>query len=595
MVRVGLIAIVHPSQAKKIIRAVMQKKQTKKLRREQYIRWFNDHKLKQTEIPAQKNEALEFKHRPLISVLLPTYNTPPKLLTQCIESILVQTYDNWELCIADDASPSEETVKTIKKYLDNPKIKTVFRESNGHIALATNSALELASGEFISLMDHDDLLSPDALFETVKVINEHPDADLIYSDEDKIEDDKWHVEPFFKPDWSPDFLLSCNVITHFATVRHSLMKRIGGFRAGSEGAQDWDLFLRITELTDKVYHIPKIIYHWRKTENSTAQASKSKPYAYVNQKKVFRDAIKRRSEAAVVETHENMGFWRVKYEIKGDPMVSIIIPSKDHLGDLKKCLESIFAETSYPNIEVIVVDTGSTDKQVFSYYEMLGRGLNNFRMVEWKSKSGFNFSAACNSGAAVAKGQYLLFINNDMEVIDPDWVRALLEHAQRPKVGAVGGKLVFPDHTIQHAGVVITKEGVAFHPFYGLNEKTDIFSNIYINNVRNVAAVTGACLMVSKKKFEKVGGFDEKLKVTYNDVDLCIKLLDMGYLNIYTPFARLIHYESKSVGKITTADRDQAEVKKAYDLMQKRWPEYLARDPFYNDNFIQHGPGYQLK
>jgi GT2 family glycosyltransferase len=591
-----IIAALHPGRAKQAVSLARQRQLTNRNRRQSYLKWFTENQLSQVELEQQEEDSKNFKHRPLISVLLPTYNTPPELLSECIDSIISQTYDNWELCIADDASPSEETKKTIKKYADeHKKIKAVFRKKNGHIAVATNSALEIAEGEFISLMDHDDVLLPNALYETVKAINENPDIDLIYSDEDKIEDEKSHVEPFFKPDWSPEFLLSCNVITHFATIRHSLMKQVGGFRNGSEGAQDWDLFLRITELTDKIYHIPKIIYSWRKTANSTAQASKSKPYAYINQKKVLRDAIARRKLAASVEAHKYMGFWRVKYEIDTSPMVSVVIPSKDSYSYLKRCLESVFEETNYPNFEVVVVDTGSTEKKVLEYYEKLNNGIDNFKLVKWRSNNGFNFAAACNEGAKAAECEYLLFLNNDTEVMDASWIGDLLEHAQRKDVGAVGCKLLFEDETIQHAGVVLSKRDVAFHPFYGLNEKTDIFSNIYINNIRNVAAVTGACLMVSKKKFNEVGGFDKKLRVTYNDVDLCLKLLKAGYLNIYTPFASLTHYESKSVGKITSSERDQNEWKEAFELMQQRWNKYLERDPYYNDNFVQHGPGYNLE
>lgn len=590
-----LTAAVHPRHARRMLISARQRRDVNETRRRQYIDWFARHQLNGKELEDQRAAAQKFKHRPLISVLLPTYNTPPNLLRECIESIIAQTYENWELCIADDASPSEATRGVITEYTKKyENIKSVIRKQNGHIAQATNSALELAGGEYISLMDHDDLLLPDALYETVKVINENPDADLIYSDEDKLEDGKWHVEPFFKPDWSPDFMLSCNMITHFATVRHTLMKKVNGFRNGSEGAQDWDLFLRLSEATDKIYHIPKIIYVWRKTPASTAQASKSKPYAYINQKKVLRDALARRKVSADLLASPYMGFWRVAYEIQGLPLVSVVIPSKDHYEDLHRCLESIFEETSYPNFEVIVVDTGSTEKSIAQLYEKLETSIDNFRVVRWQGKNGFNFSSACNAGARAAKGEYVLFLNNDTKVIDPQWIRHLLEHAQRTDIGAVGAKLLFEDMTIQHAGIVLSKQDIAFHPFYGLNEHTDIFTNIYINNIRNVSAVTAACLMVSKVKFDEVGGFDEKLKVTYNDVDLCLKLLDAGYRNLYTPYARLFHYESKSVGKITTKARNKTEWKAAYDLMQKRWPKYLVRDPYYNDNFIQHGPGYEL-
>jgi GT2 family glycosyltransferase len=444
------------------------------------------------------------------------------------------------------------------------------------------------------LMDHDDLLMPNALYETVKIINEHPSAELIYSDEDKIEDDKFHVEPFFKPDWNPDFMLSCNMVTHFATIRHSLMKKVGGFTIGTEGAQDWDLFLRLSELTDEIHHVPKIIYNWRKSPTSTAASHKSKNYAYVNQKKVLRNAVVRRGLSATVEQTKYMGFWRVHYQIIGTPKVSIVIPSKDNYKYIKRCLDSVFEDTSYPNFEVILVDTGTTDTKTLGLFDAYSKGVDEFRRIQWKSDGAFNFSAACNAGAKAARGEYLLFLNDDTSVIDSHWLTDLLEQAQRDEVGAVGLKLLFPNKTIQHAGVVLSDRDVAFHPFYGLDENTDIFSNIYINNIRDVSAVTGACLMVSKNKFEQVGGFDEKLRVTYNDVDLCLKLLDAGYLNVYTPFGRLYHYESVSVGKITTADRDHTELERASAEMHRRWGEQLKDDKYYNPNFTQHGPGYWL-
>lgn len=596
IIKLGVITVLHPHRAKQASQLARQRHQNNKQRRQQYLNWYEDNKILHEELDAQRKAQSNFTHRPLISVLLPTYNTPEKYLRECIESILQQTYTNWELCIADDASPDPKVRDIIIEYANkHPNIKHIFCKKNEHIASATNAALKLAKGDYVSLMDHDDFLLPNALYETAKAINDEPKLDLIYSDEDKIENDKYHVEPFFKPDWSPEFLLSCNVITHFATIRTSLMKKVGGFRAGTEGAQDWDLFLRLTEITDNIHHIPKIIYTWRKSETSTAQAHKSKPYAYINQKKVLRDAIYRRGWSAAVENHQYMGFWRVRHEIKGTPKISIIVPTKNNFELLKRCLESVFEESSYPHFEVIVVDTGSTEKEVLGYYKKLQSGIDNFKLVKWQPKNGFNFSAACNAGAKAATGEYLLFLNNDTKVLGANWLRNMLEHAQHSGVGAVGGKLFFPDRTIQHAGVVLSKRDVAFHPFYGLNEKTDIFSNIYINNIRNVSAVTGACMMLSKNTFNEVGGFDEELKVTYNDVDLCLKLLKAGYRNVYTPFARLCHDESKSIGHITTKNRDQREWQEAFDIMQHRWGEQLTRDSYYNDNFVQHGPGYRLE
>lgn len=592
VVKETISGIAHPRRSLRRVRTFSRGYKTKQLRRRQYLNWYQQQQsLGTTEEQAQVIKELALK--PLVSIILPTYNTPEAYLRDCIESVLSQTYSQWELCIADDASTHSATKRVIKEYAKAHKnIKVVFSDKNQHIALTSNLALELARGEYMALLDHDDLLMPNALFEMVKKINQEPEADLIYSDEDKLEKDRAHVEPFFKPDWSPDFLLSCNYITHFALMSRKIIDKVGGFRAGTEGAQDWDLFLRIAAQTSEIHHVPKILYTWRKSPTSTAQTAKSKPYAYLNQKQTVRYALAERQLPAGVGSHPALGFWQVRYEIQGLPLVSIIIPTKDQYRYIKRCLESIFTETSYPYFEVIIVDTGSTDPKVKKFYRDLLAIRPNVRVVN--RHESFNFSAACNLGAGHAKGEYFLFLNNDTKVISGRWIQTLLGHAQLPEVGMVGAKLLFPNGTIQHAGVVLSNDDIAFHPFYGLNVETDIFSYIYTDNIRNVAAVTAACAMVARDKFDKVKGFDEGLRVTYNDVDLCLKLLKAGYRNVYNPFAKLIHYESVSVGRITTAKRDMGEQQAAADLMRKRWGELLTHDPYYNPNFIPSGPGYYL-
>lgn len=593
IVKTGLKAALNPRHAHKALKFELRRRQINKERREQYIAWFDKQQLSEVELKEQRKAAAKLKYQPLISILVPTYNTNPQHLRECLDSVINQTYANWELCISDDASPSEATKDVIKEYIKkNKNIRATFNKTNGHIAVSSNIALAMAKGEFISLLDHDDLLLPNALYETVLKINEHPDADLIYSDEDKLEDDRYHVEPFFKPDWSPDFLNSCNYITHFATIRAGIMKKVKGFTPGTQGAQDWDLFLRIAAVTDKIYHIPKIIYTWRKSATSTAQTANSKPYAYINQKKVLRKNIAARKLNASVEAHPALGFWRTRYTIEGTPLVSIVIPTKDNLKFITQCVDSILENTSYPYFEIVIVDTGSSDPQVEAYYQKVIENNTDVKVVRWKKP--FNFSGACNLGTEKSKGEYILFLNNDTEVITPDWIQGLLEHAQRPNVGMVGAKLLFPSGNIQHAGVVLSERDVAFHSFYNQDPVQDIFNYIYVANIRNTAAVTAACSMVSRKKINEVGGFDTKLRVTYNDVDLCLKLLDKGYVNVYNPFVELFHYESVSVGKITTSDRDKAEFNEARALMQDRWSKYLKNDPYYNACFEQHGPGYRL-
>lgn len=593
-VKFVVLGAANPRRTKNDLQLIRDRRRNNSWRRKQYIEWYARHQPTPAELDAQKKAAKSFKRQPLVSILVPTYNTRPDHLRECIESVLAQTYSNWELCIADDASPNEETRSVIREYADKyDNIKVTFSKVNQHIALTSNIALGMASGEYISLLDHDDLLEPNALFETIKTINQHPGAALIYSDEDKIEKDKWHVEPFFKPDWSPDFLNSCNYITHFGTLSTKVMKQVGGFRAGTEGAQDWDLFLRVTAVTDEVYHIPKILYNWRKSQTSTAQSAKSKPYAYINQKKVLRANVGFRKLAASVDTHPAMGFWRVHYSV-GTPLVSIILPTKDQYELMSQCVDSVLELSSYPYFELVIVDTGSTDERVQAYYDKIKATNPEVKIVRWK-KSVFNYSEACNFGVEKSQGEYLLFLNNDTEVLTHDWIQGLLEHAQRKDVGMAGAKLLFPSHKVQHAGIVLSHRDVAFHAFYNQDPHADIFTYIYANNVRDCAAVTAACSMVSRKKFAQVGGFDADLRVTYNDVDLCLRLLDAGYRNVYTPFVELIHYESASVGKITTAQRDTSELGSAAALMRERWGEkYLKRDPYYNDNFVQRGPGYVL-
>ncbi len=593
VIKFGLKAVANPRKTKELVKFVARRRKIDADRRRHYIRWFKSQQLSVSELEDQKKAANELAYRPLISVLIPTYNTNPTHLRECIESVVEQTYDNWEICISDDASTDPETKAMIKQLAkEYKKVRVIFNKSNTHIAVSSNIALSMAKGEFVSLLDHDDLLLPNALYETVLTINTHKDVDLIYTDEDKLEKDKYHVEPFFKPDWSPDFLNSCNYITHFATIRTSVMNQIHGFTPGTQGAQDWDLFLRITEVTKKIQHIPKILYTWRKSATSTAMSADSKPYAYINQKRVLRSSVVRKKQNALVDAHPALGFWRVKYSINTPALVSIIIPTKDNFELISQCVDSILANTSYPYFEVVLVDTGSTDKRVYQYYEKIMKDNSQIKLVEWKGA--FNFSGACNLGAKKSAGEYLLFLNNDTEVKSSDWIQGLLEHAQRKDVGMVGAKLLFPSGNIQHAGVVLSERDVAYHPFYGHEETLDIANYIFISNVRNTAAVTAACSMVSRKKFDAVGGFDTKLRVTYNDVDLCLRLLDKGYFNVYNPFVELFHYESMSVGKIQTADRDQTEFQEAKKLMQKRWAKYLKNDPFYNANFEQHGPGYVL-
>lgn len=575
----------------------------------QYQDWIKKNYPSNNKLMLQKRESNKFTYKPKISLITPTYNTPEKFLRECIESVLNQSYQNWELCLVDDNSTKEYVRDIILEYAGKDKrIKYLFRDTNGHISEASNSALEISTGEFVGILDHDDILWPNALYEVAKVLQVKPQAKLIYSDEDKLnENGITHSEPFFKPDWSPDFLRSCNYITHFCVMNKKVIQKVGGFRKEYDGAQDWDLFIRITNILESrkarinsIIHIPTILYSWRKSSTSTSQlkvAKKVKMYAFENQKHVLEDDLKQRQISGKVLPAKSLGFWRVTYDIQGSPLVSIIIPTKNQYEYIERCLGSIFEKTTYKNFEVVVVDTGSTDEQVWNLYEEYKKKIDNFKVVEWKHL--FNFSAVCNFGVEHSKGNFLLFLNNDTEIkTSSGWIENMLEHAQRSEIGAVGCKLLFPNGRLQHIGVVlgisggVLKRGVAGHPLKNFYDKQDKGAEaLIIDSIRNYSAVTAACIMVSREKFLEVSGFEEKLRVAFNDVDFCLKLLKLGYYNIYTPYTEVFHYESVSVGKV---EKRLEEFFKEADQMYKKWEDLLERDPYYNKNFTLKTEEYSL-
>ena len=581
---------------------------------QQYQIWLKKNYPTKKELERQKKESKKFKYQPKISLITPVYNPEKKHLIECIESVLNQSYPNWELCLVDDAS----TKKYVKEILNNyskkdKRIKVKFREKNGHICVASNDALKMAKGEYMGLLDHDDFLWPNALYEVVKLINQKPHVQFIYSDEDKLDyDGKTHVDPFFKPDWSPDYLRSINYITHFAVLKKSLIDKIGGFIVGTEGAQDWDLFLRATFYLEKnighchpldkknpIQHIPTILYSWRKTSQSTASekhASAVKNYAYKNQKKVLENDLKRRGYEGWVEPTKYLGLWRVRYKIIGNPLVSIIIPTKDKYEYISRCLNSIIKKTIYKNYELVIVDTGSTDKKVWQLYEKIKKIHQNTQVLNWNKS--FNFSSVCNFGAEKSRGEYLLFLNNDTEIITPDWIEGMLEHGQRREVGAVGCKLLYPDGRIQHAGVILgikggtSKYGIAGHAFkyFDNGDNGQFFQQLH--SIKNYSAVTAACLLIKKQKFIN---FDPEFRIAFNDVDFNLRLLTKKYFNLYTPFAILKHYESISVGKPEKGNRDLKEFKKEILKMYKKWKKLLLNDPFYNKNLTKIRENYDLE
>ncbi len=543
------------------------------LRIEEYNYW-----LKQNE---EKDSNEELKYQPLISVLLPVYNVKTNYLKECLDSILNQTYQNFEICIVDDASTKGNVRKVLEEYINNPKIKVKYREENGHISRATNDALEMVEGDFVALIDNDDVLDKNAFYEVIKALNQNKKLDIIYSDEDKLNLEGRRCDPHFKPDYSPDTLLSMNYICHLTVMRTSLLHELGGFTVGLEGAQDYDLVLRAVEKTDKIYHIPKILYHWRMSKKSTAMNVDNKDYARDIGKKVIEDALKRRGKKAKVEKDEESTSYKVAYEIAKEPLVSILIPTRDFAETLEVCLESIYEKTTYKNYEIIVINNNSEESETFDLFEKYKRAHGNFDVLD--ANINFNYSRLNNMAAKKAKGSVLVLLNNDTEIITPGWLEILVGYAVQPHVGAVGPKLLYPDDTVQHAGVIMGLGGVASHAYIGeRRDASGVYSRLRVPY--NYAAVTGACLVVEKKKYEQVGGLEEDLRVAYNDIDFCMKLLEAGYYNVEVPMVELYHFESKSRGS-DTAPEKKARFDEEQDYMYKKWPEMIKNDNFYNPNY----------
>ena len=533
---------------KKIFTIVINNDKEEKKKLEAYADWKKKNTPTEAAYNQYKIDAENFSYKPKISILVPVYNTPSHFLEATIGSVLDQVYTNWELCLADDNSPSKETKEVLMKYeaLD-ARIKVVYRKENGHISACTNSAIEISTGEFCILFDHDDLLAKEALFEIVNFLTTKPEADFIYSDEDKTDGEGLFMEPHFKPGWSPDNLLSRNYPGHLTTMRSSILKEIGGFTIGLEGSQDYDIYLRFTEKTKNIYHLPKVLYHWRMHENSVALNTHSKPYAYIAGQKAIAAAIERRGEPGevIMHTEEMLGFYTIRYKIKEYKKVSIIIPAKNKHELLQQCVDSIFSKSTYPDFEVIVVDNGSTEKEfleLVSHYESKYKG----KFFSYVENIPFNFSKLINSGARKATGDYLLLLNNDTEVITPDWIEAMLEQAQRDSIAVVGAKLLFPDETVQHAGIVFDENNLPFHIFAGDDKH---LYNLQLNAINNYPALTGACIMIKRKVFEALNGFDENFAVEFNDIDFCLRALEKGLFNVYLPHVELYHYESVSRGK----------------------------------------------
>jgi len=547
-----------------------------------YQLWLAEHALTPESIRRLREEVQPLAYQPKISIVMPVHNTEETWLRRAIESVKGQIYPHWELCIYDDGSTAEHVSRVIAEYSrQEERIRALTSPKNRGISAASNGALSLAAGEFVGFLDHDDELTPDALCEVVKLLNTRPDLDLIYTDEDKLTVDGRRVEPFFKPDWSPDLLLSMNYITHFAVLRRSVVQEIGGFTEGVEGSQDYDLFLRVSEKTQRIGHLAKPLYSWRKILGSTASYTGAKPHAHTAGRQALKEHLKRlRIAGEVVDGLVTPFRYRVRYKIADRPLVSIIIPIRDRVELLKRCLESIAEKTTYPHFEIIILDNQSEEPDTLAYLAGLAQTVIS-------APGPFNYSHLNNVGAAAARGEFLLFLNNDTEVITGEWLEALLEHAQRRLVGAVGAKLLFPNGTIQHGGVILGHGGFANNAFCGQPDDIPGYSCL-THVVRNCSSVTGACMMIRKQVLQEVGGFDENLAVAFGDVDLCLRLREKGYSVVYTPHAVLHHLES--------ATRKWLHPMTDEDYVRKRWGMLLLQgDPYYNPHLTLERFDFSLR
>lgn len=556
-----------------------------------YGPWYEAYVPDESELEKQRKH--RFTYEPLISVAVPAFRTPETFLIQMVESLLAQTYSNWELCIAN-GSPEDTVMKGIlEEYMKkDSRIRVSELTENKGIAGNTNAALEMAEGEFVGLLDHDDLLAPNALYEVVKALEADRELDAVYTDEDKVTTElDEHFQPHLKPDFNLDLLRSNNYICHFFVVRRSVVKKAGGFRQEFDGAQDHDFIFRCVETARRVGHIPEILYHWRTHKASTADNPASKMYAFDAGKRAIEAHLQRTDTEGVVTHTPDLGFFRVKYPVQGNPLVSIIIPNKDEKETLKDCIESIRKKTEYENYEIIIVENNSTTEEIFQYYKELSQDPR-IRLLRWKKE--FNYSAINNYGVSHARGEYLIFLNNDVKIITPGWIKEMLGVCQRPEVGAVGVKLIYPDNTIQHAGCVIGIGGIAGHMFVDMPaNRTGYLHKASI--LQDMSAVTAACMMMKRTAFEEAGGFTEKLAVAFNDVDLCLKVRKNEKLIVYDPYVQLYHMESKTRGAEDSTEkvrRFQEEI----EYMRCQWIDILKKgDPYYNKNLSLTKWNYSLR
>jgi GT2 family glycosyltransferase len=552
-----------------------------------YERWIHEFERPDDEVIELK--LMSVQSRPLISVLMPVYNTNPAELTAAVQSVIDQSYSNWELCVADDCSSDPEIRKILDSFAaQDARIKVTYQSERGGISRAGNAAWQLATGEYVCFLDHDDTLAPHAFAYVCEALDKSPEADLLYSDEDKIDQRGKRSEPFFKPDWSPDLLLSENYVCHLSILRRDLARKIGRLNPERDGSQDYDLLLRASEQAAHICHIPRILYHWRTSEFSTATTIENKQYALDAARQALEEHFRKLPGESRVEPGAVVGRWRVRYTIPAGTKVSIIIASGGKADVLRDNLESIFSKTAYREYEVVVIDN-SRQNTIENLVREQQRGPKALRYLDWRNKP-FNYSAINNAAARQCESPVLLFLNDDTSVINPEWLEAMVELAVRPEVGTVGAKLLYPDARIQHAGVILGLYDNCGHAFKGLEGNVSHYFD-FSDVIRNVSAVTGACLMTRADVFWQVGGFDEgQFAVAFNDIDLSLKIGSAGYRVLYTPHAQLYHYEAFS-----KTSRDLIPHPEEVAAMRSKWDKVIVHDPYYSPNLTRNEEDYSLR
>ncbi len=548
---------------------------------------------KLTKKQLEEQRARRFEKQICISILVPLYNTDIAFLREMLDSVVRQTYPNWQLCLADGSDRDQAEIEAVvaQYQKDNQRILYRVLEENRGISENTNACAQMATGDFLALLDHDDILAPNALFEIVSAYNE-TGAQFIYTDEAMFERRITRILGYnLKSDYAPDTLRSYNYICHLSCFDKRLFEQVGGFRSKCDGSQDYDLVLRITEIANHVYHIPKVLYYWRSHPLSVASDISAKPYCLAAARTALADHLARVGLEGTVEDSTVLSTYKIRYALKGTPLISILIPNCDHVEDLRLCVNSILGLSTYENYEIIVIENNSIDPETFRYYAQLEKS-DRVQVVYWKDT--FNYSAINNFGFQYAKGEYILLLNNDMEVISPDWMQEMLMFAQRDDVGAVGAKLYYPDDTVQHAGVILGIGGVAGHALKGSRRDEPGFMT-RLQIAQDLSAVTAACMMIPRRVYQQVHGLDEGFEVAFNDVDLCMRIRQAGYLIVFTPYAELYHYESKSRGYEDTKEKQMrfsGEVKRFTD----RWQKQLdAGDPYYNSNLTLKREDFSLR